>query len=266
MAGRALRAENLVVSYGGAPVLDGISVHLAPGEVTVLVGRNGCGKSTLLRACAGLHRPKSGRILVGDDVVGRLSPRALGRRVAFLPQSPLLPSGVSVRQLVEHGRYAHLGPFGRAGREDRDAVAWALAATRTEPLAGRRLDELSGGERQRAWIAMVLAQRAPILLLDEPTTFLDLRYQVEVLDLVRRLADEHGMTCGLVLHDLNQAAAYADKVIALAGGRVVAAGPPVEVVTTSTVLEAFDLDAPVVAHPVTGSPTCLPYARPVATA
>ncbi|WP_049580246.1 ABC transporter ATP-binding protein [Streptomyces sp. SBT349] len=253
-----LVAEGLEVGHAGRPVLSGVDLTLTSGKVTVLVGPNGCGKSTLLRTVAGLLPSLGGEVRVDGVPPGSLTRRVLSQRLAFLPQSSLTPAGVTVRELVRHGRYAHRGVFGRHTAEDAEAVAWALEVTDAAPLADRRLDELSGGERQRAWLATVLAQRAGVLLLDEPTTYLDLRHQFEILDTVRRLAREHGIACGVVLHDLTQAAAYGDEVLVAAGGGVVAAGAPREVLTPEVIDSAFGLKVSVVRDPETGYLACFP--------
>lgn len=255
-----LAAAQLTVGHGARTVLSDVDVLLAPGEVTVFVGPNGCGKSTLLRTLAGLLPPIAGEVTVDGDPIARLSRRELSRRLAFLPQTPLVPAGITVRELVRHGRYAHRGAFARHTGEDRDAISWALTVTDAEPLGERRLDELSGGERQRAWLATVLAQRATVLLLDEPTTYLDLRHQFEVLEVVRRLAREHRIACGLVLHDLTQAAAYADRVVVAAGGGVVAVGDPADVLTPEIIDRAFGVDVTVVRDPDSGHLMCIPRA------
>lgn len=257
-----LVADSVKAGYDAGPVLHDVSVDLVPGGVTVLVGPNGSGKSTLLRTLAQLHDPAGGVVTVDGDDASHLRGRALARKLAFLPQGSPIPAGITVRELVGHGRYAHRGALGRVRSGDHDAVDWALDVTGTTAFADRYVDGLSGGERQRVWIAMVLAQKTGVLLLDEPTTYLDLRYQVEVLGLARRLADEHGITVGLVLHDLNQAAAYADRVVVLADGAVLATGAPEQVLTGETIEAAFGLPVHVVAHPLTGRPTCLPYGAP----
>lgn len=253
-----LVARELVVGHAGRAVLTGVDLDLRPGAVTVLVGPNGCGKSTLLRSVAGLLPTMGGTVQVGGAVVHSLSRRALSQRLAFLPQAPLVPAGVTVHELVRHGRYAHRGAFNRHTPEDLDAIEWALKVSDAAPLADRRLDELSGGERQRAWLATVLAQRAGVLLLDEPTTYLDMRHQFEVLELVRRLAREHHIACGVVLHDLAQAAAYADQVVVVADGAVAASGPPAEVLTPDTIEKAFGLEVNVLRDPESGYLACFP--------
>jgi iron complex transport system ATP-binding protein len=255
-----LETTGLIAGYASAPVLHDVSVALMPGGVTALVGPNGSGKSTLLRTMAGLLSPAFGEIHLDGEHTHDMAGRALARKLAFLPQAPLVPAGITVRELVEHGRHPYRRPLRPLDNDDHEAITWAMSVTDTARLAGRTVDTLSGGERQRAWIALVLAQRTGVLLLDEPTTYLDLRYQVEVLDLVADLADRHGITVGLVLHDLNQAAAYADRMIVLSAGKVVTAGAPAEVMTTDMLQDAFDLDCPVVADPMTGRPMCMPYA------
>ncbi|GIL26945.1 ABC transporter ATP-binding protein [Actinocatenispora comari] len=252
VAAPALSAAGLAVGYPQRCVLSDVGLGLTPGTVTVLVGPNGCGKSTLLRTLAGLQPALAGTVRIGADELTGLSRRELARRLAFLPQSPLVPAGVAVHDLVRHGRYAHRGALRRHTADDRAAVDWALAVTHADELADRRIDELSGGERQRAWLATVLAQQAGVLLLDEPTTYLDLRHQLEVLEVVRGLARDHGIACGLVLHDLGQAAGYADHAVLAADGGVVAAGTPDEVFTAAHIRRAFELDVAVVRDPESG--------------
>ncbi|MGH3738484.1 MAG: ABC transporter ATP-binding protein [Micromonosporaceae bacterium] len=253
-----LVADGLDVGHGARRVLHGVDLAPRPGAVTVLVGPNGCGKSTLLRTLAGLLPPLAGTVTIGGAPLGSLSRRMLSQRLAFLPQAPLVPAGVTVRELVRHGRYAHRGAFARHTSDDVAAIDWALHVTDADALADRRLDELSGGERQRAWLATVLAQRAPVLLLDEPTTHLDLRHQFELLELVRRLARDHAIACVVVLHDLMQAAAYADELLVVADGRVQAVGAPADVLTPETIERAFGLAVHVVRDPDTGHLACFP--------
>lgn len=254
----ALVAESLDVGHGKHRVLTGVDLELRAGAITVLVGPNGCGKSTLLRTVAGLLPAHGGTVRVGGTPLNSLSRRALARELAFLPQASQVPAGVTVAELVRHGRYAHRGAFARHTSEDRESIEWALRVTDAAPLAAKRLDELSGGERQRAWLATVLAQRAGILLLDEPTTYLDLRHQFEVLDVVRALARDHGIACGVVLHDLMQAAAYGDTVVVLADGAVVRTGLPGEVLTSDAIDRAFGLRVSVLRDPATGYLACFP--------
>lgn len=252
-----LSARGLAVGHGPHLVASDIDLDLRPGTLTAVVGPNGCGKSTLVRTLARLQRPLAGTVTLDGEDVAHLRARALARRVAFLPQQPLVPAGITVRQLVGYGRHPHQGLIGGDRARDGDAVDEALDATGLVDLAEREVDHLSGGERQRAWVAMTLAQGTSVLLLDEPTTFLDIRFQLDVLRLARRLVDAGGLTVAVVLHDLNQAAGFADTMVLLAGGGVVAAGPPDAVLTEDHVARAFEVDVRVVPDPVTGAPSCL---------
>lgn len=251
-----LAAVDLAVGHGTHPVVTGVDARFEPASFTAIVGPNGCGKSTLLRTLSNLQPPISGRVTLDGDDLAALKPRALARRLAFLPQSPLVPGGVTVRQLVAYGRHPHQGVLGTQRASDRDAVDRAIASCNLDPLADRLVDQLSGGERQRAWVAMALAQETGVLLLDEPTTFLDIRYQLDLLGLVRRLVDDGGLTVAVVLHDLNQAAGFADRLLLLADGGVVAQGAPAEVLTAAHVRTAFAVDATVTIDADTRLPSC----------
>lgn len=256
-----LAAEQLRAGYGGTLILDGLDLEVPRGAFTMIVGANGCGKSTLLRTLARLLRPSGGTVLLdGADIHAQPS-REVARRLGLLPQSPQAPEGLSVRELVARGRYPHQRLFRQWSAADEAAVDRALAATGITELAGRLVDELSGGQRQRAWIAMVLAQDTELVLFDEPTTFLDLAHQVEVLELLDELVHDHGRTVVVVLHDLNQACRYADLLVALVDGHLHAAGPPAEIVDARFVREVFGLEAQVVTDPVAGTPLCLPIAN-----
>ncbi len=255
-----LEARELSLAYGRDPVVADLSVRIGDGRVTALVGANGSGKSTLLRGLARLVKPARGAVYLDGQAIAKLPTREVARRLAVLPQGPELPEGISVRELVAHGRYPHGRALRRFTREDELAVERALAATGLVALADRPLDELSGGRRQSAWIAMTLAQEAEVMLLDEPTTYLDMAHQVGVLELLRRLNREEGRTVVMVLHDLNHAARYADDLLAIRDGRLVAAGPPAEVVTEQTVRDVFGLDVHVIEDPATGGPLVVPAA------
>ncbi|WAA65432.1 ABC transporter ATP-binding protein [Microbacterium oxydans] len=252
-----LATEDLRAGYGGRGVLDGLDVRIPDAELTVIVGPNACGKSTLLRALARLLPATGGRVLLDGGDITRLSTKEVARRMGLLPQSPLAPEGITVSDLVGRGRYPHQSVLSSWSVEDERAVADAMAATNVTDLADRNVDELSGGQRQRAWIAMALAQETPILLLDEPTTFLDIGHQIEVLELVTRLYQE-GRTVVVVLHDINQAARYASHLIAMKDGRIVAEGAPRDIVDAALLTELFDLEARVIADPDTGAPVVLP--------
>lgn len=256
--GPELRAASLSLSYEDELVVDGLSLTVPTGAITVIVGANACGKSTLLRGLARLLRPRGGAVLLDGHDLHRVPTREVATRLGILPQQPTAPEGITVADLVARGRTPHQRWYRQWSTADEEAVAAALAATRTTELADRSVDELSGGQRQRVWIALALAQGTPLMLLDEPTTFLDLAHQVEVLDLLSQLNEEEGRTIVAVLHDLNLACRYAHHLVAMRAGRIVAEGPPGEVVTAELVGEVFDLDAEVVADPLTGTPLVLP--------
>jgi iron complex transport system ATP-binding protein len=261
MTAPVLRADDLAVAYGERSVLEGLGLGIERGRVTALIGPNGSGKSTLLRTMARLLEPSAGVVHLDGEDLHRLPAREVARRLAILPQAPATPASLTVGELVEQGRFPHAGALRMLRRQDHEAVHRALADTGMEAYAGRSIDELSGGERQRAWIALALAQDAPILLLDEPTTFLDLGHQLDLLELVARLNRTRELTVLVVLHDLNLAAAYADRLVALAQGRIVADGAPAEVLTEELVARVFGVRSTIVTDPVTGAPVCLPYAE-----
>lgn len=253
-----LRTDAVSLGYGDRVVVDGVSLEIPTGRTTAVVGPNGCGKSTLLRGLGRLLKPSAGRVVLDGDDIHALPTREVARRLGLLPQTPIVPEGVSVLELVERGRHPHQGLFRTWGREDEAAVASALERTDLVDLAHVPVDSLSGGQRQRAWIAMVLAQETSVLLLDEPTSFLDVAHQLDVHDLVRGLCDDHGVTVVMVLHDLGMAGRYADHLVAMRDGRVVAEGPP-EVVVTPEVIEAvFGVAATVLTDPATGAPVVVP--------
>ena len=237
----ALELCDVTFSYGAAPVLEGLSLAIPAGGVTGIVGPNGCGKSTLLKLADGLLAPSAGEVRVAGRAVLPLAARERARLVALLPQVHRTPA-MTVRGLVMCGRYAHMGVFGRPDAADERAVDEALAEVGIEALAAKPARSLSGGECQRAFLAMAVAQDAQVLLLDEPTTYLDVRYQIETLRLVRRLNEEFGITVVMVLHDINQALAYSDHIVALADGCVAAQGAPEEVITPQTVREVYHID------------------------
>ncbi len=258
MTAHDLRAEDLCLAYDAKVVVDGLSLAIPRGRITVIVGANACGKSTLLRGLARLLKPKAGTVHLDGESISRLPTREVATRLGILPQSPVAPEGLTVADLVARGRYPHQRWFRQWSADDEAAVAAALEATGTADLAARPVDELSGGQRQRAWIAMALAQGTPILLLDEPTTFLDLAHQVEVLDLLGELNATEGRTVVLVLHDLNQACRYAHHLVAMVDGAIVAQGAPTDVVSEELVGEVFGLECRVVPDPVAATPLVIP--------
>jgi iron complex transport system ATP-binding protein len=241
--------------------VDRLTVQIPEGKVTMIVGANACGKSTLLRGLSRLLKPAGGAVTLDGKDIHSQPARELARTLGLLPQHPTAPDGITVRDLVGRGRYPHQGFFRNWSTKDDAAVQRALEATATLDLAGRDVDELSGGQRQRVWIAMALAQETDVLLLDEPTTYLDLAHQVEVLDLVTDLNRKRGTTVAIVLHDLNLAARYAERLVAMKDGVLVAAGTPAEVLTEQLLAEVFELEARVVPDPVTGTPMVVPVRR-----
>ncbi|MFC5730576.1 MULTISPECIES: ABC transporter ATP-binding protein [Nocardioides] len=257
----AINAEGVTLGYKGRRVIDGLDLVIPPGRVTAIVGPNACGKSTLLRGLARLHPLDGGRVTVDGQDARSLSRRQLARLVGVLPQTSIAPDGVRVAELVGRGRFPHQGWFGRHTSDDDEVVMRSLVATGVADLAERRLEELSGGQRQRVWIAMVLAQQTSAVLLDEPTTYLDVTHQLELLDLLSDLNEERGTTVVMVLHELNHAARYADHLVVMSRGRVVAEGDPGDVLTVDSVRDAFGLDAEVVVDPVTGGPLVVPKGR-----
>lgn len=260
-----LTAAGISLGYRGRAVIDRLDLAVPPGAVTSVVGANGCGKSTLLRGLARLLPPSHGAVLLDGEDIAALPTKEVARRVGLLPQQPVVPPGLTVVELVHHGRHPHQR-WGRVrAEEDAAVVAEALELTGTTELADRAVDELSGGQRQRVWIALTLAQRTDVLLLDEPTSFLDIAHQVEVLDLVRRLNAERGTTVVMVMHDLAMAARCSDHLVAMRDGVVVASGPPGEVVTEELVELVFGIRSRVIADPDTGTPVVLPRDLPART-
>jgi iron complex transport system ATP-binding protein len=254
-----LRAEALQLGYDGRRVIDGLSLEFPAGQMTTILGPNGCGKSTLLRALGRLVRPQGGQVTLDGADIHAQNSRALARRLAILPQAPLAPEGVTVADLVRRGRTPWRGFLSPWRESDQQACAEALAAVQMQELAERPLNQLSGGQQQRAWIALVLAQATPMLLLDEPTSFLDLVHQLEVLGHLHRRNRETGLTVIAVLHDLNLAARFSDRLVLLAPGRLVASGTPEEVMTAENLRAAFGLVAEVHPDPVTGRPMVIPH-------
>jgi len=256
-----LRAESLCVGYDGRVVVESLDLDVLEGTVTAVIGPNGCGKSTLLRALGRLMRPRSGGVLLDGRRIDRMPTREVAKIIGVLPQAPATPEGLTVADLVARGRHPHQAWYRQWSRDDEHAVAEALTWTGIEDLADRPVDELSGGQRQRAWLAMTLAQGTDLLLLDEPTTYLDLAHQIDVLDLIDRLHQEVGRTVVMVLHDLNLAARYAQNLVAMRDGRIVASGPPQRVLTEDLLRRVFELEARVVPDPVTSTPLVVPVGR-----
>lgn len=253
--------DDLSAGYGDKKILDNIVLDITPGQITSIIGANACGKSTLLRTMSRLLSPSKGHVLLDGKSIHKCPTRALAKTLGLLPQSPIAPEGITVGDLVSRGRHPHQSLLSRWNKTDDDAITNALEATKTTDLIDRDVDELSGGQRQRVWIAMVLAQETDILLLDEPTTFLDVAHQVEVLDLLVDLNQTSGTTIVLVIHDLNLAARYSDQLIAMQQGQIFANGTPQQVITEEIVHCVFGLKNKVITDPISGTPMILPIGR-----
>lgn len=260
-----LATRDLRVGYRDSLVLSDLSIAIPTGEITAIVGANACGKSTLLRTMARLLRPRGGAVLLDGRELTQHSTRDIARRVGFLPQSPTPPEGLTVADLVGRGRFPHQRLGRRVSADDRRVIDWALEVTRLEALRDRPVDQLSGGQRQRVWIAMALAQDTAVLLLDEPTTYLDLAHQIEVLDLLTDLNAADGRTIVMVLHDINQACRYAHHLIAMRHGQVFAHGPPEQIVDEPMLEAVLGVRARMMVDPVTGTPMCVPVGRTTRT-
>lgn len=256
-----LKAEHLTLAYERISVVDNLDLSIFDGKITALVGPNACGKSTLLRGLARLLKPKGGAVTLDGQAIHKMRTKELARRLGILPQAPVAPEGLSVRDLVAQGRYPHQRWFEQWSARDEDALQEALAITSMSELEDRKVDELSGGQRQRAWIAMALAQETELLLLDEPTTFLDVAHQVDILELLLCLNRERGRTVVIVVHDLNQAARHADELIFMREGRIVAHGSPREIFTDALVRKVFDVECVVIEDPITTMPMFIPIGR-----
>lgn len=256
-----LRAQELTLGYGGDDVVRSLDLHVPDGRITAIVGANACGKSTLLRGLARLLLPRGGEVILDGKAMHELRTVDVARVLGLLPQTPAAPDGITVGDLVGRGRYPHQGWFRRWSDADDAAVAAALEATGTTELIDRNVDELSGGQRQRVWVAMALAQDTDVLLLDEPTTFLDINHQVELLDLLTDLNRADGKTIVIVLHDLNLACRYADHLVAMKAGRILAQGAPAETIDAATVAELYGIACEVISDPVSNTPMIVPHGR-----
>lgn len=258
---REFSANNLVAGYDKKVIIDGVDVLIPSNKISVIIGANACGKSTMLKALARLVKPISGEILLDGKQIGTMPSKRLAQILGLLPQSPIVPEGIIVSDLVARGRFPHQTFLKGMGKKDYEAVEEALYIMGIADLANRSVDELSGGQRQRVWIAMALAQQTDILLLDEPTTYLDITYQVEILDLLTDLNRKRGTTIVMVLHDINLSARYADYIFAVKKGDLVAQGKPEDIITEELIRQVFDLDCSVISDPVSGSPFIIPKGR-----
>ncbi|WP_226036749.1 ABC transporter ATP-binding protein [Aquibacillus saliphilus] len=255
------QGEQIVAGYDNKPVIQGISLKIPSNKISVIIGANACGKSTLLKTMASLIKPISGKITLDEKPLSKIPSKQLARILGLLPQSPIVPEGITVADLVGRGRFPHQSMFSGWTKEDYDAVAEAMEIMNITDLANHHIDELSGGQRQRIWIAMALAQQTDILFLDEPTTFLDITYQVEILDLLTDLNKKYGTTIVMVLHDINLSARYADNIFALHQGKLVAEGVPSLVITSTLIKDIFGLNCTVIKDPISGSPYVVPIGR-----
>lgn len=258
---QSLKANQVVAGYDKKIIIEGIDVRIPDNKISVIIGANACGKSTLLKALSRLIQPTSGEITLNNKKISDIPPKHLARILGLLPQSPVLPEGITVADLVGRGRFPHQSLFKGFDKKDYEAVEEALEIMGIKDIANRCVDELSGGQRQRVWIAMALAQQTDILLLDEPTTFLDIAYQVEILDLLTDLNRKKGTTIVMVLHDINLSARYADHIFAIHKGTLIGEGAPNEIITQDLIKQIFDLDCSVIQDPVSGSPFIVPKGR-----
>lgn len=255
----AICVSNLSFAYDKKMILEDLSVDIPKGKITIIIGPNGCGKSTLLKNIARIHRPKSGKVSLLDRDIKNMTNKEIARNMAVLPQSPSTPSGLLVRELVSFGRYPYQKPLGGLTKEDTEIVNWAMEKTGVLELANCQVDMLSGGQRQRVWIAMAIAQQSPVLLLDEPTTYLDIAHQLEVLELLKDLNNEKGYSIVIVLHELNLACRYAQHIIGMKAGKVVFEGNPNDVITEEHLKELYGIDVKLGYNEEYGYPICVDY-------
>ncbi|MEK8131209.1 ABC transporter ATP-binding protein [Paenibacillus filicis] len=254
-----LFAERLQIGYGERMIVNQLNVSIPSGKITALVGANGSGKSTILKTMARIMRPQKGGVFLDGKSIHQMQTKEVAKQLAMLPQNPVSPEGLTVSELVSFGRFPHQKGFGSLTKEDKEMIAWALDVTGMNEFAERPIDQMSGGQRQRAWIAMALAQGTDILFLDEPTTFLDMAHQLEVLKLLEKLNREEGRTIVMVVHDLNHAALYAHHIVAIKHGDLIVEGSPEEVITCDMLREVFAIRADIIQDPRTGAPLCFPY-------
>ena len=254
-----ISTKKLNISYGNVDIVKDLNLDIPKGKITTIIGANGCGKSTILKTIARVLKPKSGEIYINNININKQSSKELAKVMADLPQSPQAPSGLTVEELISYGRFPHKKGFGKLNKEDYDIVTWALEVTGIKEFRDRQIEALSGGQRQRAWIAMALAQQTDILVLDEPTTYLDLAHQLEVLKLLESLNKNQGTTIVMVIHELNNASRFADYMVGVKKGQIVCQGSPYEVMTKENLKEIFNIDAEIVEDPRNKKPVCITY-------
>lgn len=254
-----LYTQQLDIAYESRLIVEDLNLSIPSGKITALVGANGSGKSTILKTMSRILKPRKGSVFLDSKAIHQQSTKEVAKQLAILPQNPVAPDGLTVGELVGYGRFPHQKGFGTQTREDREIIRWAIQVTAMEDYFDRPVDQLSGGQRQRAWIAMALAQQTDILFLDEPTTFLDMGHQLEVLKLLQKLNREEGRTIVMVVHDLNHATRYAGHMVAIKTGKVVSQGSPTEVMTREVLRSVFGIEADIISDPRTGVPLCLPF-------
>ncbi len=255
----AISVKNLSVAYESNTIIEDMNLSIPKGEISIIIGANGCGKSTLLKTIARINKPKAGDIFINDKNIKEVKEKHIAKEVAFLPQGPVCPSGLTVRELVAYGRFPHQKIIGGLNGHDKKIIDWAIEETGLKEFADRQVENLSGGQRQRAWIAMTLAQETDIIMLDEPTTYLDMSYQLEVLEVLERLNKEKKITVVIVLHELNNACRFASNIIGLKKGKIVCQGKPLEVINKSTLKEIYGIDANLQRSENGEYPICMEY-------
>lgn len=255
----SIKTEGLNIGYDEATIVKELNMQIPNGKVTSIIGPNGCGKSTVLKAIGRILKPKKGFVYLNGEEIKTLSTKEIAKKMAILPQTPTAPSGLTVSELVAYGRFPHQSGFGKLTPEDQKIVQWAIDVTKLNGFEHREVDTLSGGQRQRVWIAMALAQQTDLILLDEPTTYLDMAHQLEVLKLLQDLNQKQGCTIAMVLHDLNLAARFSDYMIAIRDGSIISRGTPEEVMKAEVLKKAFSIDAEIVYEPRSKRPVCITY-------
>lgn len=254
-----IETKDLSIAYDDHLVVDSLNLSIREGEITSIIGPNGCGKSTVLKTIGRIIKKQKGMVYLDGEDIAKISTREIAKKMAILPQTPTAPSGLTVKELVSYGRYPHQKGFGKLTTEDKEIVEWAITVTKLNEFQHREIDSLSGGQRQRVWIAMALAQQTDLILLDEPTTYLDMAHQLEVLELLKELNNTQECTIVMVLHDLNLASRFSDMIVAVNGGTIKASGSPKEVITKENLKEVFQIDATIVLEPIHDCPVCLTY-------
>ncbi|MGG7141959.1 ABC transporter ATP-binding protein [Clostridium nigeriense] len=255
----AISVKNLSVAYESNTIIEDMNLSIPKGKISIIIGANGCGKSTLLKTIARINKPKSGDILINNKNIKKVKEKDIAREVAFLPQGPVCPSGLTVRELVAFGRFPHQKIIGGLNNHDKDIIDWSIEETGLSEFADREVENLSGGQRQRAWIAMTLAQETDIIMLDEPTTYLDMSYQLEVLEVLQKLNREKQITVVIVLHELNNACRFADNIIGLKKGKIVCEGRPIDVINKENLKEIYGIDAKLQLSEDGSYPICMDY-------